>query len=133
MYREFVLRHPAVWQSFVTVIKANAKAFADRGEPLRIILTSEQAKRNNEQNRRLWGYVYKTIAEQAWVNGQRFDADVWHEHLARKFGVCDEVVLPDGEIISVRRSTTKMSVQEFAEYMTRVEAYAATELGVTFE
>lgn len=133
MYREFILRSPAHWQAFVSVVKANAKAFADRGEPLRIMLTSEEQRRNVEQNKRLWGYVYKTISEQAWVNGRRFDADVWHEMLARKFGVCDDVTLPDGEVVVVRRSTTKMSVKDFADYMNQVEAYAAAELGVVFE
>lgn len=133
MYREFVLRSPAVWQAFVAVVKSNAKAFADRGEPLRVILTSEATKRNAEQNRRLWGFVYKAISEQAWVNGRRYDPDVWHEMLARKYGICDEVTLPDGEIITRRKSTTQMTVSEFAEYMTRVEAYAASELGVSFQ
>lgn len=133
MYREFVLRSPAVWKALVSVVKANAKACADKGTPLRVILTSEEQKRNPEQNRRLWGHLYKQIAEQAWINGRQYDAEVWHEMLARKFGVCDDFELPTGEVVVVRRSTTKMSVHEFTEYMDRVEAYAATELGVVFE
>jgi hypothetical protein len=131
MYREFILRSPANWQQFVAVVKANAKAFADKGKPLRIILTSEEQTRNVLQNRRLWA-IYKTISEQAFVNGQNFSTDVWHEMFARKFGVCDEVILPDGEIVIRRKSTTQMSVAEFSEYMDRVESYAAQELGVSF-
>lgn len=133
MYREFVLRSPAAWHSLVAVVKSNAKACADSGKPIRIILTTEEAKRNAEQNRRLWGFVYKTISEQAFVNGQQFSTDVWHELFARRFGVCDEVTLPDGEIVIRRKSTTQMTVSEFAEFMNRIEAYAATELGVSFE
>lgn len=133
MYREFVLRNPDIWQAFCSVIKANAKAFSDNGTPFRIILTTDSAKRNELQNRRYWGYLLKNIAEQAYANGQQFDKDVWHEYLARKFGVLEELTLPDGEIISRRKSTTQMTVSEFGEYMENVEAYAAMNLGVTFE
>ena len=103
------------------------------GRRVLLIVTDAQAKRNSAQNRRYWGLVLKTIAEQAWVNGQQFNADTWHEYLARKFGVCEDVTLPDGEIITRRKSTTNMSVSEFATYMDHCEAYAAQELGVVWE
>lgn len=133
MYREFTLRSSAAWQTALAFIKGNAKACNDAGKPLRLIVTTEEAKRNAEQNKRYWGHVLKTINEQAFVNGHQFQSDVWHEMLARKFGVCDEVTLPDGEIVIRRKSTTQMSVAEFSEYMNKVEAYAAQELGVTFD
>ena len=133
MYREFTLRSPAAWQTALAFIKGNAKGCNDAGKPIRLICTTEEAKRNAEQNKRYWGHVLKTITEQAFVNGHQFQSDVWHEMLARKFGVCDEVTLPDGEIVVRRKSTTQMSVAEFSEYMDRCEAYAAQELGVTFE
>jgi hypothetical protein len=133
MYREFVLRNPDVWTAFCAVIKGNAQAFADKGTPFRIILTNDSAKRNELQNRRYWGYLLKHISEQSFVNGQQFDKDVWHEYLARKFGVLEEITLPDGEIIMRRKSTTQMSVYEFGEYMQDVESYAAMKLGVVFE
>jgi hypothetical protein len=133
MYKEFVLRNPDVWTAFCAVIKGNAKAFADKGTPFRIILTNDSAKRNELQNRRYWGYLLKHISEQSFVNGQQFDKDVWHEYLARKFGVLEEVTLPDGEIITRRKSTTQMSVSEFGEYMENVQSYAAMNLGVVFE
>lgn len=133
MYREFTLRSPSAWSALVAFVKSNAKACNDAGKPIRLIVTTDEAKRNADQNRRLWGYVYRTIAEQAFVNGQQFDADVWHEHCARAFGVCDEITLPDGEIVTRRKSTTQMTVSEFSEYMERVTAYATQQLGVQFE
>jgi len=133
MYREFVLRNPNIWTAFCAVIKGNAQAFADKGTPIRLIVTTEEAKRNTAQNARLWGYLYKTISQQAFVNGKQYDSDVWHEMFARKFGVCDELTLPDGEIITRRKSTTQMSVSEFGEYMENVQSYAAMNLGVVFE
>jgi NinB protein len=132
LYREFTLRNAGIWQALVALIKGNAKAMVEAGTPIKVIVTTAAAKRNGEQNRRYWGYVLKTIAEQAWANGHQFDADVWHEFCARKYGVLEEMTLPDGEIITRRKSTTDMTVGEFAEYMTKVEAYAAQELGVEF-
>ena len=130
LYREFPLRSPSVWLALVAFVKANAAACVDRGRPLRVIVTEDEKKRNTEQNRRLWGYLYKTIAEQAWVDGKQFSKEVWHEHFARMFGVCEEMILPDGEIITRRKSTTEMTVGEFADFMTQIEVYAAQELGV---
>ena len=132
IYREFHLKTPAAWEPFVNFVKANAKAMSEGGTPLRLIVTSSETKRNAEQNRRYWGYVLKTIAEQAWVQGKQFTPDVWHEFFARRYGICDEVVLPDGEIILRRRSTTEMTVGQFCEYMNQVEAHAVLELGVSF-
>ncbi|THF64336.1 RusA family crossover junction endodeoxyribonuclease [Pseudothauera rhizosphaerae] len=100
---------------------------------LGVIVTEEERKRNAEQNRFYWGPVLTTIAEQAWVNGRRFDKDVWHEHYARLFGVMEEIVLPSGEIVTRRKSTTQMTVGEFSEYLDRVQADASQEMGVCFE
>jgi hypothetical protein len=133
LYREFHLRNPTVWQVFTAFIKSNAKAMVDAGTPLRLIVTTAETKRNSEQNKRYWGLVLKTIALTAWVDGQQFSADVWHEFFARKFGVCEDVTLPGGEVISRRRSTTEMSVSEFTTYMNEVESYAVQSLGVVFE
>jgi len=132
LYKEFTLRDANIWQAIVALVKANAPTFAERGEPLRVIITSEERKRNAEQNRFYWGVILRDIAEQAWVGAAQFDKDVWHEFFARKFGVCEDVTLPDGETIVRRKSTTNMSVHEFSEYMTKVQAHAAAELGVEF-
>lgn len=133
LYREFTLRAPEAWRALAAFVAGNAKACIESGRPLRVIVTAEDRKRNAEQNRYYWGAVLTTISEQAWIDGRQYDKDVWHEYVARKFGVCDEVVLPDGEIVTRRKSTTQMTVGEFSEYLNRVQAYAASELGVQFE
>ena len=62
------------------------------------------------------------------VNGKQFSAETWHEMFQRMFIGEDE--LPNGELIG--KSSTKLTTAEFSEFCTKVEAYAATELGVTF-
>ncbi|NMG64360.1 recombinase [Azoarcus indigens] len=133
LYREFVLKAEPAWKALAAFVAANARSCIDNGKPLRVIVTAEDRKRNAEQNRFYWGAVLTTIAEQGWVDGRRYDKDVWHEMFARRFGVCDEVVLPDGEIVTRRKSTTQMTVGEFSEYLAKVQAYAASELGVEFD
>jgi hypothetical protein len=133
LHREFVLNGPEAWKLCVAFVKGNAKAMNDRESPLRVIVTTAEAKRRDEQNSAYWKYVVTPIAEQAWVNGRQFSKDVWHEHYAEKFAAKVEFVLPSGEIRSRRKSTTEMGVKEFAEYVQRVRADAATELAVIFE
>jgi hypothetical protein len=133
LYREFVLRSPAAWQALAQLVAANAKAFIDRGRPLRVIVTEDEKKRTSEANRFYWGAVLTTIAEQAWVDGRQFSKDVWHEHFARLYLPHTEIVTPYGEIVSRRKSTTELTVSEFSEYLQRVQSDAASTLGVQFD
>lgn len=95
----------------------------------RLVLTIKLRKRTAPQNRRYWGKgVLAQIAEQAAPGNRLFSAEVWHEQFKRKFIGVEE--LPDGSVIG--KSSTGLSTAEFSEFCTQVEAYAATELGVTF-
>lgn len=95
----------------------------------RWVLKIERRKRTPPQNRRYWGKgVLSQIAEQAAVNGKLYSSETWHELMKRKFiGVIE---LPNGEVIG--KSSTQLTTVEFSEFCDKVEAYAATELGVTF-
>ncbi len=133
MYREFVLRSPDVWRGFVAVVKANAKAFADRGEPLRVILTSEQRKRTGEQNRYFHGPVLDAITNQAWWNGRQYPKEFWKEYFRRRFLLKDEYQTPTGEIVQTYYSTADLSMGQFTEFLENVKVESATEWGVEFD
>lgn len=133
LYREFTLRSPSIWKALCAFIAGNASACLDRGRPLRVIVTEDEKKRNSEQNRFYWAAVITPISEQAWVDGRRFDKDTWHEYFARRHGVCEDIVLPGGEIVTRRKSTSQMTVGEFSDYIAAVQADASTDLGVCFE
>lgn len=95
----------------------------------RWVLTVSLRKRTSKQNRRYWGGgVLKQVAEQATVNGRLYSAETWHEQFKRQFiGV---VQLPNGDVQGM--SSTDLTTAQFSEFCTQVEAFAASELGVTF-
>ena len=95
----------------------------------RWVLKIGRMKRTPRQNRRYWGKgVLAQVAEQATVNGKLYGAETWHELFKRKFiGVIE---LPDGSVVGM--SSTGLSTAEFSDFCAQVEAYAASELGVTF-
>ena len=125
MLRTFVLREGQHAQSLWAFLRANWRAMADSGRPLQIVVTEYRKARSSEQNRRSWALLNQISAE-AWIDGKQFSADAWHEYAKRKFIGVEET--PGGGSVGI--STTTLSVQDFATYMTRVEVYAAQELGL---
>lgn len=95
----------------------------------RLVMTVGPRKRTKPQNRRYWGRgVLAQIAEQATVNGRLFSAETWHRQFKRQF--IGLIELPNGEFDG--KSSADLNTAEFCEFCDKVEAYAATELGVTF-
>src|SRR3990167_10395589 len=76
--------------------------------------------RSLAQNARYWGHVFPYIAEQVTVEGRKFSAECWHERFKREFIGREE--LPSGEVVG--KSSQKLKVTEFADFMTKVEAWA---------
>lgn len=120
--------------------RATVEALA-RNVPLGVeVVFREPVKaRKLDQNGYYWMRLGE-IAEQAWFNGRRFNADCWHEYAKRnlmpgvittKDGVERSKWLetPDGDLTVI--STTQLERKCFAEYTTAVEAFGAS-LGVMF-
>ena len=118
---------PQAWAAIKTqLFPFLATVLQSRG---RWVLTVARRKRTKAQNRRYWGNgVLKQVAEQAVVNGRLYPAEVWHEQFKRQFIGVEE--LPCGQVIG--KSSTRLTTAEFCDFCDQVEAYAATELGVTF-
>ena len=129
LYREFTLRAPAVWNSVLAFIKANAAACAEKGEPLRLIVTTSERKRNVEQNKKLHAML-KDIAENAWWDGKQYPMEFWKEYYRRRFLLKDEFETPDGEIVHTYWSTADLSVKRFSEFIESIHAEAARDFGI---
>jgi hypothetical protein len=125
MLRTFVLRDDMNAAALWAFLKNNWKPMATDGKPLAVTVTPHKTKRSIEQNKRYW-LILNEIAENGYVAGKRFSAESWAEYFKGKFIGFEET--PDGRLIGI--STTSLDVSQFAEYMTRIESYAATELGI---
>lgn len=125
MLRTFVLRGDPQAQALRAFLRSNWRALAEAGKPLAVTVSEHKAKRSTDQNKRYWA-ILNEIAAGAWVNGKQFSADAWHEFFKAEFIGKEET--PDGRQIGI--STTTLDVAEFGEYMTRVEHYAAEQLGL---
>lgn len=124
-------------------IAALRNAPLDPAKPLEFVLREEVKARKPDQNSLMWVGPLADIAEQGYVNGRTYAADVWHEffkreHLPEEFdpALCKEGYrkwdyTPAGDRVLVG-STTQLTVRGFAQYLKQVEAYAQTELGVQF-
>ncbi|MFM0439250.1 recombination protein NinB [Paraburkholderia strydomiana] len=122
----FILRSPEHAHKLVSFLKENAGEQARIGQPLVVTVEAYQAKRSGEQNRRLWALL-TDIAEQAVIDGKRFSKEAWFEHFKSEFAPKQE-----GPRGLVAMSTTQMTKQQFADFMTRVEVAAVQTLGVEF-
>lgn len=127
--RTFVLSTPDTAKRMVAFVKANAAAAAEAKRPLVVTITEFHAKRSDDQNRKLHAMI-RDIAEQAWVDGKKYPQDVWKELIKIRFIGAEEVNLPDGRFLERGISTTKLSVSEFADLITKVQVWASEELGV---
>lgn len=125
--RTFILHGDTQANALFAYLKANRAACAAAGEPLEVMVCKHKEKRRSVQNRLYWA-ILREISEQAMLGGKRFADEVWHEHFKR--GLLGVIDLPNGGTMG--ESTTRLSVTEFAEYVSNVQAYAVGELGVIF-
>lgn len=138
--RKILLRTDVQRQTAMRVIE---NAPLDDARPLEFLLREEVKVRKLDQNALYWSGPLRDIAEQAYVKGRQYSAEVWAEFFKREFlpeefdpELCKEgyrkwEYLPSGERALIG-STTQLTVRGFAQYLTQVEAYGAQELAVTF-
>ena len=140
--RTLRLVNPAVR---ATALAAISNAPIDPERPIEVMLREEKKTRGMDANAAMWAGPLRDIAEQAWVDGRQFTAEVWHEFFKREYlpedddaeleSLCRDgyrkwAIDPSGARVLVG-STTQLLVKGMARYMTQVEAYGAG-LGVQF-
>lgn len=128
MRRLFVLREARHLQALDTFLKSNWKAFADQGKPLVLEIRPEGIQRSKDQNRYYW-QMMQQISEKAWIEGQQYHRETWHEAAKRQF--LPLIDLPFGGFMST--STTELTKEDMTEYIRKVDHWAQHELGVEFE
>ena len=125
-----------------TALQLVKNAPVDPLKPLELILREKSVTRNITQNSLMWVGALNDIADQAWVNGRQYSAEVWHDQFKREYlpeqfieGITKEGYakwdyLPSGERVLVG-STGGLTTRGFSEYLEQVYAYGANS-GVRF-
>ena len=118
----------------------------DADHPIEVVVREPVKVRGMDANARMWVGPLKDIAEQGYVNGRTYSAEVWHEHFKIdhlpdetaddfdpshvKEGYRKWDYTPAGDRVLIG-STTQLTVKGFAQYLTQVEA-AGANIGVQF-
>lgn len=125
-----------------TALRIIESAPLDEATPLEFLLREEVKARKLDQNAAYWVGPLADIAEQGYVNGRTYCAEVWHGYFKREFlpdefdpELCREGyrkwdIDPAGERVLVG-STTQLTVRGFAQYVEQIHAFGA-DLGVRF-
>lgn len=120
-------------------MECNRRAVQLIADGRRAHLMVEEAEdvRTIQQNRFYWGPMLGDISEQAYVAGERYTQEMWHEFGKRKFlpKVIKRVRVAGRKNPVVTRtigSTKGLSVRKMSKYLEKFMAYAVTDLNVRF-
>lgn len=124
-------------QALVGVIWPACKAMLLSGRKVALEIRDAEDAKTDKQRRYYHGYVLKTIASQAEVNGQRFDLKTWKEHFRSEYLGSKTLTTKNpmtGKKVRrrVRVSTEDLGVRGYSHLIDRVTAFAVTDLGVVF-
>jgi hypothetical protein len=126
-----------------TAIQVIRNAPIDPMRPIEVLIREQPKTRHADQNNLMWAGPLKDIAEQAWIDGRRYSAEVWHEHFKTEYlpeefeeGITKEGYrkwdyTPKGNRVLIG-STTGLTVKGFAQYLEQVMADGAGH-GVMFK
>jgi len=95
-----------------------------------VVFRPYKHKRSIEQNARYWA-ILNDIADQLKPDGREYSPEVWHEYFKSKF-IGKDTVEVNGDVVLVPKSSTKLNVEDFGIFMTKVEVWAVNN-GVQFE
>ena len=124
-------------QHFKNVVAPWCKSMWAAGHRLHVEVRLHEDAKTDRQRAYYHGVVLKTIAQQARPNGQAFDLRTWKEHFRAEFLGHKTVttVNPITGKKSRRRqrlSTEDLGIRAYSKLIDRVQAFAVTELKVTF-
>lgn len=96
-----------------------------RNAPLlyEVVVREVRAKRSIEQNARYWALLNAIADFVEDENSKLYSPETWHEYFKTRF-IGKDVILVDGEPELIAKSTTKLTIMEFGDYMQEVEVWA---------
>jgi len=99
-----------------------AKVLAAMPLPCEVTIQPLRAKRSDAQNRLMWKWLAE-IAQQMEVEGESYTKEDWHDLCRMKWLGVKVIEIGGKEFPRPAKSTTKLKVGEFAEYLTKMEEH----------
>ncbi|OYY20906.1 MAG: hypothetical protein B7Y69_09325 [Sphingobacteriia bacterium 35-40-8] len=104
---------------------------------LSVRIEPEEDSKSIQQRKYLHGVIYKEIAEQATIAGQKYDLKVWKSYLQERFIGHKWEVLKDPmtgkkKRRKVRVRSEDLGIKAYSKLIEEVTAFAVTDLGVIF-
>lgn len=90
--------------------------------PCEVTIQPYRKKRSAAQNRLYWRWISE-ISQQMEVDGKKLTKDEWHHLCGMKWIGVKTISLGNKEFPMPEKSTTKLKVGEFAEYLTQIESH----------
>jgi hypothetical protein len=116
------------WQAMETRLFPYLKLALQGGH--QYVLSVKQAKRSNEQNKRLWAMLNEISQQVDWY-GQKLTPEEWKDVFSAAMKRTKVVPGLDGGFVVCGQSTSRMTKGEMSEMQTLMEAFGA-ERGVKF-
>ena len=126
------MTHRSSWIIGDNGVRANcmvAIAELDLTRPWSVEIKPYRKKRSLSQNAMYWAEVNRIVKAIADFTG--YDNDEVHDLLKKKF--LTPTVIEIGGEVAERYTTTNLTTTGMSDYMERVRAFAATELGISME
>lgn len=95
----------------------------NKSQPSRCPACGRKQKRSHDANAYYWSLLHE-IADKVQPSGNAYSADTWHQYAKSRWLGADDVTLPNGKTLTVPHSTANLSVDEFNDYITKLEAWA---------
>lgn len=93
-----------------------------QNEAVEVVAKPWKEKRSLSQNRLLWQWMNE-ISEQAIVNDQKHEPEIWHEYFKRYLCPSKIIPMPAGDGLEVK-STKKLDTGEMHHYLNKIEEWA---------
>ena len=137
--RRMLLRGPEQVERAIALLRTVP---LDDDKPLELLVREEVKARKLDQQALMWLGPLADLAEQAWLEGRQYSAEVWHEFCKKEFlpeefdaDLCLEGyrkwdIDPAGDRVLIG-STTMLTIKGMAQHITQIHALGGS-LGVEF-
>lgn len=114
------------------IASALSKLMPSEEHPIAVEVFDWKSPKTRQQEK-FFHAILQDAADKVQVEGRKFSPDTWKEYFARKFLGTVEMVLPDGEIVTRRRSTTEANIGEYNELIEKTLDELAQDFGFVAE